>query len=207
MPIRLLLAGLLLSVVAPFVARGQDAKEAAKFPEFADVRKAVSEHLAETKGYKSGDILSTSNVEPVFAVIEKLGWKVADEKEFVKATLPDNDYLVRQLRTKEGRKFQRNVGNIPLAYDRFDRIRNMPRGSYRVRELIEGPDGFKMIEYMTTTKGGRNLGRYLDNAENGKDFNQPTGRIYTEANLLARLQLSYDAELEPRNGGDAKVAK
>jgi hypothetical protein len=39
---------------------------------------------------------------------------------------------------------------------------------------------------------------------NGADFNKPTGRIYTERELLKRLRISYDAEDARRHGLDPK---
>ena len=33
-----------------------------------------------------------------------------------------------------------------------------------VRDLIRGPDGYKMLQYMTTSAGGRQMGKQLSNA-------------------------------------------
>ena len=54
-----------------------------------------------------------------------------------------------------------------------------------------------MIEYMTQSRGGRELGKMLSKAPNGADFNQPTGRIYTLDGLLAQLKKSCQAEKKP----------
>jgi hypothetical protein len=51
-----------------------------------------------------------------------------------------------------------------------------------------------MIEYMTTTKGGKNLGKYLSKAKTGKGFNAPTNRIYTEKQLIQAIKLAYETE-------------
>ena len=48
-----------------------------------------------------------------------------------------------------------------------------------------------MIEAMTTTKRGYKLGQRLSNAPKGKNFNKPTGRIYTESALTTRLKESF----------------
>jgi hypothetical protein len=71
----------------------------------------------------------------------------------------------------------------------------MPYGPRRIRELIRGPDGYKLIEYMTTTKGGKNLSKQLACGVNGKGFNKPTGKIYTLRQLTAELQRLHKAAL------------
>ena len=81
------------------------------------------------------------------------------------------------------------------AYDRLDRLRKMPYGPRRIRELIAGPDGYKLIEYMTSTKGGKNLGRQLSRGVNGKGFNKPTGKLYTARQFTAELQRLHKAAL------------
>jgi len=44
------------------------------------------------------------------------------------------------------------------------------------------------------------LGKQLSNAPNGRNFNAPTGRIYTVAMLLARLQQSHAAAMKAAAG-------
>ncbi len=92
----------------------------------------------------------------------------------------------------------RQSGKYPLAYDRIDRLSRMIMGEKNVRALIRGPDGYKMIQYMTSTPYGRNMGQMLSQDPRGADFNSPTGRLYTADALLGRLQQSYDAELAAR---------
>ena len=62
-------------------------------------------------------------------------------------------------------------------------------------EVIRGPGGDEMIEYMTTSKGGKNLGKLLENAPEGNNFNRPTGRIYTAEMLVQALKKSYQEEM------------
>jgi hypothetical protein len=66
-----------------------------------------------------------------------------------------------------------------------------------VRDLIRGADGDKLIEYLTTTRGGRNLGSALAGARQGANLNQPTGRIYTADELMAAIEESLAAEAGP----------
>jgi hypothetical protein len=53
---------------------------------------------------------------------------------------------------------------------------------------------------MTTAKGGKELGKMLSEDPNGKGFNESTGRIYTAAMLLDRLQQSRAAAMKPASG-------
>jgi hypothetical protein len=69
----------------------------------------------------------------------------------------------------------------------------MAYGQRRVSDMIAHPGESKLIEYMTTTRAGKNLGKQLAKAPHGDDFNKPTGRIYNETQLLKRLKVSHDA--------------
>jgi hypothetical protein len=114
--------------------------------------------------------------------------------------LPDGDWLAKQLRSKKGKLFMRNVAKHPDGFDRIDRLRRMPGGEKQLAELIQSPEGFKMVEYMTTTPGGKNLGKQLAKGKNGANFNEPTGRLYTEKQLIERLkQLHLLKEQSGRN--------
>jgi hypothetical protein len=52
-----------------------------------------------------------------------------------------------------------------------------------------------MIEYLTSAPGGKNMGKMLSHVPQGDKFNQPTGRIYTQEQLQARLRQSYERHL------------
>lgn len=203
MRIRIAVCGVLLAALST-VGSAQAQNDPPKLPKFDEVIKAVREQLSQTAGYKTGDILSQRDVQPVFPKLEKLGWNVEDQKDILADVLADSDYLVVQLRSADGVKMQRKIGMTPMSYDYLDRIRNMPHGTYRVRELIEGPDGYTMIQYMTSTPYGHNLTKQLTKAQNGKDFDKPTGRLYNEPLLVARLKASYDAETQRRDGKNKK---
>jgi hypothetical protein len=70
----------------------------------------------------------------------------------------------------------------------------MPYGQQQIADLIQGPDGYKLFEYMTTTQGGKNMGSMLSEGVNGENFNRSTGRIYTQLDFIKRLKKSYDRE-------------
>jgi len=170
----------------------------ASLPSFDQVQKLVDRQLAALSDYQPGDIVSQQQVEPIFEQLKQLGWVVRDRAEIMKLVPGDSDFIVRELRSAEGRSFMRQSGKYPLAYDRIDRLSRMIMGEKNVRALIRGPDGYKMIQYMTSTPYGRNMGQMLSQDPRGADFNSPTGRLYTADALLGRLQQSYDAELASR---------
>ena len=173
-------------------------KESNPFPKFEEIQQTVTKELGALANYKSGDLLTDRSVTPIFKKLESLGWVVAERKEIEKLLLPEGDWIARQFRTANGRKFMREVARNPSGFDRIDRLRRMPRGEQQLADLIRQPEGYKMIEYMVTTPGGKNLGKSLSKGVNGGKFNEPTGRLYTEKQLLDRLKQSHDAELQRR---------
>lgn len=172
-----------------------DPKNAPKpFPTFEEVERLVRQHFADRKDYRFGDLITRQDVEPVYKKLAGRGWKIAEWSQIEKQFLSDRDYLVKQLRSRRGQPFMREISHMPNGYDRVDRLRKMPYGRQRIKELIRGPDGHKLIQYMTTTQGGSNLGRSLSRTRKGKNFNRATGRIYTLDQFLACLKQSHKAE-------------
>jgi hypothetical protein len=82
----------------------------------------------------------------------------------------------------------RQISKMALAYDRIDRLAPLPHGQQTIRDLIRGPDGYKLIAYMTGTSGGTQLGRMLSTSPNAAGFNSATGRIYTAEALIEKLK-------------------
>ncbi|MCC7086457.1 MAG: hypothetical protein IT427_15765 [Pirellulales bacterium] len=169
-----------------------------ELPSFEQVWQATEKQLAKLPNYEPGDLISCQQVAPVFPILKALGWPVLDRDEILKLVPMENEYFVTKLRTKAGRKFMRQIERYPLAFDRIDRIGRMYMGDDNVDALIRGPDGYKMLQYMTETAWGKTMGKMLSQAPRGKDFNAPTGRLYTADALMLRLQQSYEAELERR---------
>jgi hypothetical protein len=196
-PLRLLLAIVALGFCSDLIAKtptSKDKTSTGKFPSFATVTSTVQKQLAANRSYRPGDLITNSAVEFLFRKLEKINWKVADRRDILKLVLSDSDWMARQFSSGQGREFMRQISELPGGYDRVDRLRRMPYGPQQIADLIRSPDGYLMFEYMTTTQGGRNLGGMLSQGVNGRDFNSPTGRIYTELDLLKRLKKSYDIE-------------
>ena len=160
-------------------------------PNFTTVEKTVDNYFNRLSGYKPGDIISQRQVAPIFQLLRKAGWNVAAQKAILADVLPDSDPLVKQLRTPAGKKFARQVAKVPNGYERLYRLRLLPRGKENVDNLIIGPDGYLMIEYMATTKGGKNLGSMLSQAPGGKGFNKKTKWLFTAKMLMDRLKDEY----------------
>jgi hypothetical protein len=121
-----------------------------------------------------------------------LGWKVPNPDQLLGKTLPDQSWLVVNLRTPAGTKFMRQIAGYPGGYDCTDRLANIAGGRDTVAALIRGPGGEKMIQYLTTSRYGKNMGRELTLVPGGADFTQPTGKLYTESALLSELARLYD---------------
>lgn len=169
--------------------------DAADLPKFAEVEAAVADVLKQEKDYQPGDLLTRKQVKAMLDRIERLGWKLADRGALEKKVLDDGSFLVGKLGTTTGKKFMRQIEDLSMAYDRLDRLSQLPQGRNTVVRLIRGPDGYKLFDYMSNDKGGRELAKMLSN--NGKgDFNQPTGNIYTEEQLLRELQKLHAAALQ-----------
>ncbi len=185
---------------------GLEAAEPAPLPEFSAVQGLIMDHFESIKGYRENDLLSQGDVTPLFKKIEEIGWPVEDRDAILKQVLPDNAFIVRELRTRQGKKFMRQISKHPEAYDRLQRYGAMSRGRRNVRDLVHRPGGHTLIQYMTTTRGGRRMGRELSTTPTGKDFDKKTGQIYTVKQLLDRLQKSYDDEVRRRTDATAKSA-
>jgi len=165
-----------------------------KFPSFASVKKLVEKTLSGDRHYRSGDLLSQSQAAAVLAQLKSNGWEVTQSRELLARVPSDEEFLVRELRTPKGLVMMRQIAGMKDGFDRIDRLSRIPNGPQLIAQLIEGPDGYKLIAYLTETRGGKELGQMLDRTPGDGNFNEPTGRIYTEKQLLAELQRLHTAE-------------
>jgi len=165
-------------------------------PPFSDVEAAVLRYFRALPNYRSGDLITRGEVKPLWGQLQKLGFSPSDAEQIIGDIPAKNEFLPTQLRTRAGKKFMRQIAKYPDAYDRLDRLSRMPHGRQTIRDLMKGPGGEKMIEYMPTTSGGKELGKLLSNNPRTRNFNKPTGRIYTAAMLIARLEESHTAAVK-----------
>ncbi len=190
---RVLLAWGLTTWVAGGALR---AAETPKLPPWSKAARAVRRHFQAAE-QPPHEIISRDQASAVLDRLARLGFRFPDREQILEQVPAADEFLVAELRTRKGRRFMEDIATYPRAYDRLDRLSRLPRGKQMVRDLIRGPDGYKLIEYMTTAPGGRELGRQLSDTPKGKDFNEPTGRIYTEIMLVERLKQSYEALRRP----------
>jgi hypothetical protein len=162
----------------------------------ADAYLAVEQYFASLPDHQPGDLVTRSQAAGALAKVADAGAKVPNAERILAATLPENSFLAKELSTPAGRKFMRKVARQRGGFDRLDRLSTISRGQTLVRDLIRGADGDKFIEYLTTTRGGRNLGSTLAGARQGTNLNQPTGRIYTADDLMAAIEASLAVQTD-----------
>lgn len=181
------------------VATASGARAGEKLPAWGVVEATVAEHLATLPDYRNGDLLSQSQVAPIFTTLAERGWVVADRARILASVLPDDNYLVQELRTPSGVKFMRKIASYPQAYDEIDQLSRLPKGDLMVKDFLR----FGYSDRTFINKLGPSPAMYArlvpDERRQGvptpEDLEQPTGRIYTAAQLGARLKLSYAATL------------
>ena len=185
----------LWALVILVVAGGPWLKAAEVLPEWAAVRDVTNSFFAEQHDRQPGDILSKADAQPLFSELNRRGWKVADQQEILAQMLGENDLVVRVLRTAEGRRFMRKVSGEKLIYDRLDRIARESGGPQLIEDLVKLPNGERYAR-TKPARGDPNLLDLLPKTGSGKrrqikDYDRPTGRIYTVDDLLKRLEESH----------------
>jgi len=189
-----------LEIGAPAIGAPTDGGKPPKTLSITQIEKALADHLSKQPEYRAGDLLTKSDVTSALDRLEQLGWQPQDRDAVLAGVLADNDFLAAELRTADGRKFMRKISGYPQAYDRLDRLARLPQGKRTVQDLISGAGGYKMIEYLTTASGGKELGKQLSDTPKGAKFNQPTGKIYTADDLARVLKRDYDRQAPAASG-------
>jgi hypothetical protein len=157
----------------------------------ARLEQIAQEFFAGQRDWRAGDLISQAEVQRLFAEIKRQGETVPGEKEMLALVLSGSDVLVRTLGTPEGRKFMRKVSGEQLIFDRLDRIARAPGGAQMLRDLVKLPDGERYAKYKTK-RGVPDLLDLLPKDGSGKrrqikDYDRPTGRIYTAEQLMRAL--------------------
>jgi hypothetical protein len=173
-----------------------------KIPSFHKVQESVRTTLSQKAGYRPGDLLSQSEGRKIFENLSKLGWDARDQDIILAAMLPGNHVVVQSLRTRQGRAFMSKVSGYSLIYDRLDRISSQFGGRQLVKDLVRLPDGQRYAR-RNPGRGVPDLVDLLPKRADGKrptirDYDKPTGNIYTEEALLETLKASYAAEAKQR---------
>lgn len=152
------------------------------------IKAIVQRHLAAQPGYQSGDLITRDDVEAIFQELHSLGIKPSDDhEELYERFVPADGWLAHTLRTPAGRTFMRQVKQVPLAYDRLERLSWMPQGQALLKQLIAAPDGPDQFRRLTSSEGMQLVTKSMRYDPRGRNFNLPTGHIHTEDQFLASL--------------------
>lgn len=208
---------LLLVVVAAFrasaVAHAGPPRDTDQRPSFNQVERIVKSALGEREGYRPGDLINQSDVERVLEALEDSGWQPGDRQELLADTLSQDSPLARILGTERGTKFMRKVNDYELIYNRMDRVCRVRDGKRMLADLSKLPDGERYAK-METPPGVPGFLELLPKRSSSKtrsieDYKKPTGRIYTEKQLLNRLKQSYQEhpKADCQQGRDATEAR
>ena len=151
----------------------------------------VDRHFRKRRDYRDGDLICRRDVVEVLALLKKAGWEPVKAKEIEESALPANDFLVELFSKPAGRQFMRKVKTYKLIYDRLDRIARVPGGRRMLADLVRLPDGERYAAWRPQ-RGAPDLLDLLPKRGNGrkrhiKDYERPTGRIYTAEQLKDRL--------------------
>lgn len=164
---------------------------AAEAPAAVRLEDAVRSYFATRTHHRSADLLTRSQVQGLFRFLNQTGIRVPDEQEILSRVPDDHDFLVRTLETAEGKKFLSKVAAEPLIYDRLDRIAHAAGGQAMLRDLVKLPDGDRYAK-QKRAPGVPDLLDLLPKDRSGKrrqikDYERPTGRIYTVDALIEQL--------------------
>lgn len=157
------------------------------------VATVVADYFAHKPDHRPGDIITQSDVRAVLRTLAQVGWTSPDSKKILDDTLPDDHFVVNLLNTQQGRRFMGRVSGFDLIYDRLDRVSQAPGGRKTLEALVRLPDGERYARPKSQLQHGvPDFLELLPKNASGKvrsirDYDKPTGRIYTADNLLARL--------------------
>lgn len=183
-------------------------EKAIEKPQWIQLRKVVDKYFAEQRGRSATDVLTSSEARATLDLLTKAGWKPKDSAKLQARVLGDGDFLVRELKSKEGRKFLAATSSEGLVYDRLDRLTKYSGGDRLVTSIINLPNGPAFMR-PKPTPGFGTLMDLLPKEASGKtpvdpQFNKPTGKIYTAAQWIKELESAYQAESKSAAKSTAK---
>ena len=198
---------IVLNLTTALVLRN-DVLSAERIPSLSaeQVTTLTKKYFAALPKYKSGNLITQTEVAGLLKEISNQGWDVTPQErtQLLKRILNDNDFLVKELNdTQQGRLFLHKIGNYPGGIDRLDKIAQMPKGKRDVHAMIYNiPDGDQWVKGMTTTQHGRRMGNSISRWQHD-NFNKNTGRLYTVDQLLPELIKIIDVPRTSTSNGFA----
>jgi hypothetical protein len=168
-----------------------------------EVQQLVADYFSRQVDYRPGDVITQSDVAAVLKNLAAAGWQPPDHQQILASTLSDDNAVASVLRTKRGRRFMRKVSGYESIYDRMDRLSRVSGGQRTIDAIVRLPDGEKYAQPKKKTPNG--VPDFLDllpknmsgKVRSIKDYDKPTGRIYTEADLIGRLSRSLQGTTRP----------
>jgi hypothetical protein len=151
-------------------------------------------HFAAKDDYEMGDLIQQADAKEILAELEQLGWQVSDAEQILEMLLPSDHIITKTFGTPQGSQFMRKVDGYKLIYDRLHRTAELPGGKALVRDIVKLPNG-EIYAKMKPVPGTPNFADLLPKGRNGRtpaarDFDKPTGYIYTAEQLAKRLEES-----------------
>jgi len=175
-------------LIAPLLAAEQSPS---KVPSWNDVQKVIDAHVSSWRDGKPADLITRSDVAPLLKSLGKIGFHVAEIEEGVNFYLADNHPLVERLRTERGKKFMRAFGHLPDAYDRLARLCAFEEGRRLADEIIGGTNPDLTILWLCTAEAAAEIESRWPQEPFCQNFNVPSGRIYTRADLREHLRTMH----------------
>ncbi|MHB8953327.1 MAG: hypothetical protein ACYC4U_10195 [Pirellulaceae bacterium] len=171
----------------------------------SQIQQVVTAYFGDQAKYRPGNLISQSDAGAILKKLGEIGWQPLDQDQILADALPDSHPLVSLARSKEGKKFMEKVSGFDLIYDRMDRLSNVSGGQRMLEALVRLPDGEKYAQPKKQLPNGVPdfLSLLPKNATGRvrtvKDYDKSTGRIYTEADLMRRLNRSWQGEVPPKS--------
>jgi len=152
------------------------------------LRSLVQETLARNSFYSPGFLIARRDVEPIFSkLLEKGITKPDDQEDLVDLVLADHSFLVKLLKTPDGRAFMKKLGNDPSAYDRLERLSWTFDGRKVIERIVADRDGVKILKQLNTPEELAKFSKQLAADPRTKDFHMPTGKGHTADEFVERV--------------------
>ncbi|QDU31041.1 hypothetical protein ETAA8_61940 [Anatilimnocola aggregata] len=154
----------------------------------AEIGSAVEQQLRRNTFYSPGFLITRSDAESVFRMLEEKGLELPDDREALyEDLLSDTSPLAKILKTPDGRAFMRKLVGDPTAYDRLERLSWTRDGRYVVDKMVRAKDGATRLKQLQTKDDVAKFSKTLATDPRTRDFALPTGRIHTAEALTERL--------------------
>lgn len=179
---------------------------AAQIPSWEQVEKTFRKHYpalpnGAVPAGQAPPLVTYNTARRIFYELWEQRWNVSDQAEILKLCPQDNSFLVQQCLSPGGQKFLKQAADPAAVYDKLERMASLPEGQQKIRDLLAGPQGHHdMLNYMLGRQGSQMLFENGTAHPAARDFNKPTGKIYSPEALLQRIKKShaYDVEVEQR---------